>query len=237
MADASRENLVESEEIDESEIVERIFEAVIEQRLPPGTKLSESALCEAFGVGRMRIRRSLLLLASQEVVILQANRGAFIASPTAEQAHEVFEARRMIEPGMARLAVEQAGPDQIALMTRHLEQEHAAHRRQDRREAIRLSGQFHSHLAAMAGNAVMQRMMKELISRTSLIISVFGSPGMSDCRDDEHGAILEALRNRDGDLAADIMLRHLQHIEAHLHLTRPKQAPLDVVAILKQKQL
>ena len=81
VAEVGRGNPVEAEEIDESEIVERIFEAVMEQRLPPGTKLSESALCDAFGVGRMRIRRTLLLLASREVVELHANRGAFIAYP------------------------------------------------------------------------------------------------------------------------------------------------------------
>ena len=77
-----------TEELAEEEIVDRIFEAVIDQRLPPGTKLSEAALCEAFGVGRMRIRQSLLLLSSREVVELLPNRGAFVASPTAEQARE-----------------------------------------------------------------------------------------------------------------------------------------------------
>ena len=60
----------QADEPGEEDIVERIFEAVVEQRLPPGTKLSESALCEAFGVGRMRIRRSLLLLSSREVAAL-----------------------------------------------------------------------------------------------------------------------------------------------------------------------
>jgi len=86
-----------ADEMAEEDIVESIFEAVVEQLLPPGTKLSESALCEAFGVGRMRIRRALLLLASREVVDLQANRGAFVASPTPQQAREVFEARLTLE--------------------------------------------------------------------------------------------------------------------------------------------
>ena len=98
----------DNDAISEEEIVDRVFEAVVEQRLPPGTKLSEAALCEAFGVGRMRVRRSLLLLASREVVVLQANRGAFVASPTAEQAREVFEARLMVEPSLARLAAVRA---------------------------------------------------------------------------------------------------------------------------------
>ncbi|MGL4559417.1 MAG: GntR family transcriptional regulator, partial [Afipia sp.] len=115
--------LTETDEVAEEAIVEHIFEAIIEQRLPPGTKLSESALCEAFGVGRMRVRRSLLLLASREVVELRANRGAFVASPTAEQAAEIFEARLILEPDIARLAVERATDDDIVLLSRHLEAE------------------------------------------------------------------------------------------------------------------
>ena len=127
----------EAAEIGEEDIVEHIFEAVIEQRLPPGTKLSESALCDAFGVGRMRIRRALLLLASRQIVELHANRGAFVASPTSEQAHEVFEARLMLEPSIARLAVTRATDAEIALLADHIEREHQAHHAGRRRDAIR----------------------------------------------------------------------------------------------------
>ena len=128
------------DELDEEEIVGRIFEAIIDQRLPPGTKLSEAALCEAFGVGRMRIRQSLLLLASREVVELLPNRGAYVASPSAEQAREVFEARLMIEPNVARLAVERASEDDLTTLGQHLRLEHQAHHSSKRRDAIRLSG-------------------------------------------------------------------------------------------------
>ena len=128
------------DELDEEEIVGRIFEAIIDQRLPPGTKLSEAALCEAFGVGRMRIRQSLLLLASREVVDLLPNRGAFVASPSAEQAREVFETRLMIEPNVARLAVERASEDDLTTLGQHLRLEHQAHHSSKRRDAIRLSG-------------------------------------------------------------------------------------------------
>ena len=69
----------------EDEIVRRIHDAVIEQRLPPGTKLSEAALCDAFGVGRARVRRSLVVLAGREIVELHTNRGAFVARPTPER--------------------------------------------------------------------------------------------------------------------------------------------------------
>ena len=231
MVDLGRDIPVEADEIDESDIVERIFDAVIEQRLPPGTKLSVSALCEAFGVGRMRIRRSLLLLASREVVELHANRGAFVASPTPEQAIEVFEARLALEPNITRLAVQRATEDDIAALTRHLEMEYIAHKERRRHDAIRLSGQFHTLMAQVAGNTVLIRTMKELVTRTSLIIGLFGAPGVSNCRDDDHAAIVGAFHTRDAEKAAWMMTLHLRHIENHLQLAAQPTDTVDLVQL------
>lgn len=237
MVDLGRENLIEAEEIDESDIVERIFEAVVEQRLPPGTKLSESALCEAFGVGRMRIRRSLLLLASREVVELHANRGAFVASPTPEQAREVFEARLALEPNITRLAVQRASEGDIAELNRLLEMEYVAHKERHRHDAIRLSGQFHTMLAQIAGNAILIRTMKELVTRTSLIIGLFGAPGLNSCRDDDHASIVHAFHARDAEKAAWMMTLHLKHIESHLQLDAKPHEAVDLVQLFTQKNL
>jgi DNA-binding GntR family transcriptional regulator len=224
-----------ADEMAEEDIVERIFEAVVEQRLPPGTKLSESALCEAFGVGRMRVRRALLLLSSREVVDLQANRGAFVASPTPQQAREVFEARLTLEPTIARLAVERATAEDIANLSVHLEMEHAAHHEHSRQEAIRLSGQFHLILAQIAANSVMLRMMKELVTRTSLIIGIFGATSVANCRDDDHERILYAFNARDGKAAADIMAEHLRVIEGSLELGNKNGGAVDLVDLFKRK--
>lgn len=222
------------EELGEEEIVERIFEAVIDQRLPPGTKLSEAALCEAFGVGRMRIRQSLLLLSSRQVVELLPNRGAFVASPTAEQAREVFEARLMIEPNATRLAAERATEADLAMLAQHLQLEHEAHHGGRRREAIRLSGHFHVLLAGIAGNSVALRMVKELVTRTSLIIGLFGSPGVSNCRDEDHDEIFDAFRMRDGERASALMTHHLKHIQENLELGAAAEAATDLVAIFRR---
>lgn len=229
------EDIGSGEEIDEEAIVERIFEAVVEQRLPPGTKLSESALCEAFGVGRMRIRRALLLLSSREVVELHANRGAYVASPTATQAREVFEARLTLEPTIARLAAERATEADIAALSAHLQMEHAAHHHESRQEAIRLSGQFHLLLAQIASNSVMLRMMKELVTRTSLIIGIFGSPSVSNCRDDDHERILDAFKAGNGQAAADLMAEHLRDIEADLDLGNKNSGAVDLVRLFSKR--
>lgn len=226
---------VPGDEAVEESIVERIFSAIVEQRLPPGTKLSESALCEAFGVGRMHIRRSLLLLSSREVVELHPNRGAYVASPTAKQAREVFEARMTLEPTIARLAVERATEADIAYLSAHLKMEHDAHHNDSRHEAIRLSGQFHILLAQITSNAVMLRMMKELVTRTSLIISIFGAPSVANCRDDDHELILSAFKARDGEAATKLMADHLREIEDTLNLDSQNSGAVDLVSLFSRK--
>ncbi|PHP65372.1 GntR family transcriptional regulator [Zhengella mangrovi] len=220
------------DDLDEEGIVNRIYEAIIEQRLPPGTKLSEAALCEAFGVGRMRVRRSLLLLASRGVVDLQNNRGAYVAQPTMSQALEVFEARRTIEPNVARLAARRANKADVSDLAAHLDMEAEARRQGNRQLAIRLSGQFHVRLAKVARNEVMERMVKELVTRTSLIIGMYGSAGTKNCHDDEHGDILEALRNMNSEAAASLMEQHLRHIEQEVDLTSERKRQVNLVEIL-----
>jgi DNA-binding GntR family transcriptional regulator len=221
--------------VSEEEIVRRIHDAVIDQRLPPGTKLSEAALCAAFGVGRARVRRSLLVLAGREIVELHANRGAFVARPTPEQARDVFDARRAIEPGLVRRAAARAQPDDLRRLQEHLaaeaEAEAAAHGHRDRRQAIRLSGHFHVMLAETAGNRVLERVVRELVTRTSLIIGMFGGPVTQNCRSDEHDRILAAIRAHDEETGARLMFEHLAHIEAGLDLAGRLSRPVDVVEL------
>lgn len=221
--------------IGEQAIVERIVAAVMERQLPPGTKLGEAALCEAFGVGRMRVRRALLLLASQDIVVLHSNRGAFVASPTQQEARDVFEARAAIEPNVVRLAVERAGAADIAGLEEHLRLEGHAHEENNRRDAIRLSGEFHVRLAEITGNAVMARMVSALVTRTSLIIGLFGASGVSSCPEDEHAEILGAVKRKDGAKAVSLICQHLRHIEAGLDLTTSRKGQIDVKAILQRE--
>ena len=227
--------MVNPDDGQEEYIVERIYEAVIEQRLAPGAKLSEASLCTAFGVGRMRIRRTLLILASREVVELQPNRGAYVAQPTAEQARAVFEARLLVEPPLIRMAAKRAKRADITALKKNVRQELVAHKEGNRREAIRLSGLFHAALAQLAGNEVMLRIVKDLIARSSLIIGMYGDAGFSNCRDDEHSALVAALSVGDCNMAEKLMREHLSHIKDHLQLDRNPTAQQDLLLLFGKK--
>ena len=217
---------------DEHQIVDKIFTAVMEQQLPPNTKLSESQLCKSFGVGRMRVRRALLLLANQGIVELYSNRGAFIACPDQKSAHEVFEVRRVLETAVVRQIAGGAEPHNLKDLEYQIEIEEQAVKSRDRRQIIRLSGKFHVGLAVATGNSVYKNMMRELVTRTSLIIGLFGTSGVSSCPVHEHSDILSAIRSRDKDLAEELVCAHLLHIEADLDLSGKHSEQPDLVSIL-----
>jgi DNA-binding GntR family transcriptional regulator len=225
---------VVSIQLDEHQIAERITTAVMEQRLPASTKLSEAKLCETFGVGRMRVRRALLLLASQGIVDLHSNRGAFVACPDRKEAHDVFSARLALETSIVRNVAANAAAADIEPLGEHIALEGEARAKRRRRDVIRLSGEFHVKLAQATGNAVLVRMVRELVTRTSLIIGLFANSGASSCKEDEHLGILKALRSRDSDRAEALIRDHLAHIEADLDLSAAEPEEMDIGRILAQ---
>ncbi|NVO58292.1 GntR family transcriptional regulator [Rhodobacteraceae bacterium B1Z28] len=217
---------------DEQMIVDRIYSAVMEQKLAPRTKLSEAALCETFGVGRMRVRRALLLLDSQGIVDLRSNRGAYVACPSADEAREVFAARLMIETGIVRELARGVSDTGLSALRRHIEQEDIARTKDDRTEMIRLSGAFHVELARCHDNTVLTRVVRELVTRSSLIVALFGANRSSTCPDDEHASIIEAIADGDPQAAEDSIRHHILHVQNGLDLEQSQKAEPDLAKIL-----
>ena len=215
----------------EASIVGHILDAIAEHRLKAGMKLGEQALSDIFSCSRAHVRRALLILAAQTVVELKENRGAFVATPTPQEARNVFQARRAIEKTIVRNVARLAGKRDIARLKRHAEREARARSSGERREAIRLSGQFHLILAEIGGNDVLEKILKELVLRSSLIIGLYANASAPACEGDDHHALVEALAEGEGGQAADLMDAHLRQIESVLSFNEETEVP-DLRAIL-----
>ena len=214
------------------EIYEKIFVAILEHRLHPGTKLVEERLAEIFDVSRARVREVLARLAHEQIVEMIPQRGAYVAKPTIEQALDVFEARRLIEPAVLRRLIETLTPEKLARLRQHQELELDARRRDDKRAVVRLSGEFHSLAAELAGNTALARSMRELSVMTCLMIFLYDAPTSTSCRADEHSQIIDAIARRDGSRAERLMLEHLDHIESGMKLEAATEE-VDLEAIFK----
>lgn len=219
--------------VDEDAIYERILAAILEHRLAPGTKLGEDRLAGIFGVSRARVRRVLPRLAHEGVVRLEPNRGAFVTQPTVNEARDVFEARRLIEPGIVERLVQRGDLRPILVrLKQHVAAERRARAANDSRSIVRLSGEFHILLAEMAGNALLAKTMRELASLTCLIIALYDKPSVPACLGEEHGELVEALAAGDAPRAMKLMIHHLNHVEENLDLTVAEPGPADLESAL-----
>lgn len=215
--------------LSEEAIYEKILASIFDHRLPPGTKLGEDRLAAIFGVSRARIRRVLPRLAHEGVVTLEPNRGAFVAKPTVAEARDVFQARRLIEPGIVENLMRQADlSSTLAKLRRHVAAEARARAASDVRAIVRLSGEFHMLLADAAGNALLAKVMRELASLTCLIIALYDRPTVPSCLGEEHGEIVEAIAAGHRSRAAELMVHHLNHVEENLDLSAVEVAPVEL---------
>lgn len=201
----------------ESLIVDSILDAIADQRLGAGTKLGELALSEIFGCNRLHVRRALAMLTGWQVVDHLPNRGAYVATPTPQDARDVFQARRAIETTICRNAVRHATPQDITDLRAHLAEEDAARGHDNRPVSIRLSRGFHILLARIGRNPVLARYLDELTMRSSLIIGLYGTGHATLCAEDEHARIVDAIAARDEGQALALLDQHLRHIEAGIH--------------------
>ena len=192
--------------------------AIHEHRLAPGTKLIEDELSTIFGVSRTVVRAALQELAHERLVTIRRNHGASVSQPTVREAREVFEARALLEPRTARSAAERATPEDIALLQRHMDDEHAAIHAGDAGRAVRLSGLFHIEIARIADQATIAGFVTQLVSRSSLVIALYWQRRNALCESHAHDALLRALATGDGDLAEELMKGHLLDLVTSLDL-------------------
>ncbi len=204
----------------ETRIYRAVFDSVMNQRLTPGTKLPEAALCEAFGASRTHVRQALQRLAHEHIVQLRPNRGAIVAVPTPEDMRQIFEARRALEAALVRLAVTRATAADLAALRKQLQQEHQALHRTDQPGWMRVASGFHLQIAALARNPILQRHLQETVSRCSLIVALYEPPGNAACEHDEHGRIVDCIESGDADAAVALMDSHLLALERRIDLRR-----------------
>jgi len=212
-------------------IHQRMLTAIVEHRLPPGTKLGEERLAKVFGVSRTQIRQVIERLSHDSIVTVQLNRGAFVSSPTVEEAREVFAARRLIEQDLIRQAVRRAGPADVRRLREHVQKESDARSANDKRAVIRLSGEFHQVIAEVAGNRFLAKTMRELEALTCLVIILYDAPNMPACPYHEHSDLVDLIEARDEERAAAFMVEHLRHVEASLNFDGRSDGEIDFDSI------
>ena len=199
-------------------IVQAITGAIVERRLMPGTKLSEQKIADIFKVSRTLVRQALNQLSRDRLVVLEPARGAFVASPSVEEARQVFEVRQILEAALTRRLCAVITDAQVAELRRHLQAEQAAVANADVSGRTRLLADFHVLLAGMLGNEVLAHLLTDLLTRSSLIALMYQSSHSASASQAEHVDIVDAFERRDAKAAVRLTIEHLEQVEQNLRL-------------------
>jgi DNA-binding GntR family transcriptional regulator len=202
--------------------------AIIEQAVRPGQKLPEDAIGRQFGVSRTLVREAIGRLTVEGLVEVRHNRGACVAYPSLDEARAVFDVRRALERMVVEMLAGRLISTQAAALTKHVDQEEAA--ASDGPRSIRLAGEFHILLAEMTGNDLLLRYVKEVSSRCSLILALYGRPHSSECAVNEHRRLIDCLGAGDAKTAVRLMEQHLKAVASRALLTSSQ--PRNIQAAL-----
>jgi DNA-binding GntR family transcriptional regulator len=190
--------------------------ALFEGRLAPGSKLPEHRLATIFGVSRERVRKVLHRLVAERRLERIPRRGTFVPNPSPEEIRTVYRAHRVFETGVLMQLVKEFNDAMMSRIDAHLGEEREAASGADRAASVRLSGEFHVLLVDSLKSPELSHFLRELLARSSLMVSAFEPARLSLCSVDEHAAIAEALKARNVERAIALSNEHFTHIEDRL---------------------
>ncbi len=201
-----------------------IFQAILERRLEPDTRLVEGQLAKILSTSRANVRMALLLLAQKKLVKIVMNKGAVVADPSKAEAIEVFAARRCIEHEIVHLVCKRCQPEDLQILRTHLDKEQQARQDRDNVELIRATGNFHLLLAEIAGNQVLLDFLQQLIARSSLILEKFESHDNQTCQEGDHAEMVRLISKGTKEEVQELMGQHLNAIEQLLNFKSKTEA-------------
>lgn len=212
-------------------IYKALWHAIIEQALQPGAKLPEDAIGEKFGASRTIVRAALGRLATEGLVELRRNRGAAVATPSWNEARDIFDVRTGLERLVVSRLAGSLNREQIKSLKAHVDAEEEA-RGSNMPLSIRLATAFHIKLADMTGNPVLARYVSEVASRCGLILALYSRPHSSECAVSEHRAIISALASGDSARAIALMDQHLDAVAERALIAPHAQEERNIQDIL-----
>jgi DNA-binding GntR family transcriptional regulator len=193
-------------------LTEKLREAIVTGKFAPGERLSEDTLAASLHVGKVALREALRSLEAEGYVTFLPNNEVAVSKLTREDVQDYYTIASVLEGLAARLAVENAQPEEIAhLRELHLVLKEASQKR-DLARYFDANSNFHRFIAEIARNERLYRLIDQLrqeIQKTRILS--LHLPHRLDYSMREHDQILDAFLKHNPQLAETTMVRHLNN--------------------------
>jgi DNA-binding FadR family transcriptional regulator len=206
------------------EVADHIRALIRGEKLKTGDKLpNEMQLAELFGVSRPTVREAVKSLVSQNVIEIVRGKGTFVAENPGVSSdplglafvadrnlpQSLMEARRILEPEVARLAAERASEGDTQRLAGLLEQMKSFVTNDATWLDVEM--EFHCSIARATGNPVIMRILPVIVE--AIVRELRYAPrSQEDHRKalEEHSLIMDAIRQKDPEAAYQSMKRHME---------------------------
>jgi DNA-binding GntR family transcriptional regulator len=189
-----------------------IRELIVSLELAPGAVIDEPELMERLGIGRTPVREGLRRLAHERLVEVYPRRGMFVTGVDVRELARLSEVRAVLEPEAARFAAERATDLDRAAIAELLDELGAGGR--DDRELMELDERIHGAVYRAAHNDLLEATLGQYYVLALRIWSM-ALDRQEELEEavDAHRTLLEAIRDGDGERAAETMRAHVQNFE------------------------
>ena len=193
-------------------ICNKLQTAIVEGIIPSGSKISEPALANQFGISRGPLREALSRLEACKLIERKPNVGARVISLTRQHLVEIYLIRESLEGLAARQAAKNMSDKELNEIDVLLDK-HEQHIKQDQ-SYYQKEGEMDFHCRIIKGsrnNHWIEMYINDLFHLIRLYRYQFGMVSKRVPRAFvEHGQIVDAIRQHDGELAQFLMTRHIR---------------------------
>lgn len=202
------------ERVDTQRAYELVLGKITRLELPPGAAINEQKLAEELGMALTPVQEALKQLAHDHLVRITPRHGLYVADVNVPDLEQLSELRLDLEALAARLAAQRATEDDLVVLEA-LRQEQVAADPADPRQLFDLDHRFHRTIAQAAGNKYLAQTLDHFYG-LSLRLWYLVLPHLAFLPGavSKHLDIVDAIRRRDADAAAQIMHEHVAEFYA-----------------------
>lgn len=214
------------------QVIDYIRERLISGEWTPGSKIAtEAQLQKETGVSKASVREAVEKMVAMNLLTKRQGDGTYVNDITAGSLFQqmipefmlnmhdvdtILEFREIIEPACVKLFVHRFDEKRCELLNRYLEKMVSCVQASDGDGFYKADRDFHLMIAHGSQNSILVRIMDILNESMTRYHYTANRTIGARTGAEEHGAILDAIRKKDGELAALLMLRHLQRSRADM---------------------
>ena len=185
-------------------------EEILSGKYQKDEELKEKTIGEELGVSRTPVREALRQLDLEGLVEIAPNRGAKVIGISRKDVEDIYHMRARLEGLAARKAAEQIKEEELAELEEVILLSEFHVKKPESKQMVRLDGRFHEIMYRASGSRMLEHVLTDFLHYVKMARShSVKTEHRAQESVKEHKRILEAIRQRDGDLAEQLAHQHM----------------------------